>query len=82
MPRLLLIDGSYYAYRSFHAIRELSNSAGDPVNALFGFAKALRRMLKDLKPDLAACVWDGGLPARAAPSSSPATRPTAPTCRT
>lgn len=64
MQRLLLIDGSYYAYRSFHAIRELSNSAGDPVNALFGFAKALRRMLKDLKPDLAACVWDGGLPAR------------------
>ena len=64
MQRLLLIDGSYYAYRSFHAIRELSNSAGEPVNALFGFAKALRRMLKDLKPDLAACVWDDGLPAR------------------
>lgn len=64
MRRLLLIDGSYYAYRSFHAIRELSNSRGEPVNAIFGFAKALRRMLKDLKPDLAACVWDGGLPAR------------------
>ena len=62
--KLLLVDGSYYAYRSFHAIRELSNSAGEPVNALFGFAKALRRMLKDLKPDLAACVWDDGLPAR------------------
>ncbi len=64
MKRLLLIDGSYYAYRSFHAIRELSNSRGEPTNAIFGFAKAVRKMLKDLKPDLAACLWDQGLPAR------------------
>ncbi|MBV9658912.1 MAG: flap endonuclease [Verrucomicrobia bacterium] len=64
MKRLLLIDGSYYAYRSFHAIRELSNSRGEPTNAIFGFAKAVRKMLKDLRPDLAACVWDQGLPAR------------------
>ena len=64
MKRLLLIDGSYYAYRSFHAIRELSNSRGEPTNAIFGFAKAVRKMLKDLKPDLAACLWDEGLPAR------------------
>lgn len=64
MKRLLLIDGSYYAYRSFHAIRELSNSRGEPTNAIFGFAKAVRKMLKDLRPDLAACLWDQGLPAR------------------
>ncbi len=65
MPqKLLLIDGSYYAYRSFHAIRGLTNSAGEPTNAIFGFAKTVRRMLKDLKPDLAAVCWDQGLPAR------------------
>ncbi len=62
--KLLLVDGSYYAYRSFFAIRNLSNSQGEPTNAIFGFAKALRRMIKDLKPDLAAVCWDQGLPAR------------------
>ena len=65
MPKkLLLIDGSYYAYRSFFAIRGLTNSRGEPTNAIFGFAKTVRRMLKDLRPDLAAVCWDQGLPAR------------------
>ena len=62
--KLLLIDGSYYAYRSFHAIRGLTNSQGEPTNAIFGFAKTVRRMIKDLRPDLAAVCWDEGLPAR------------------
>lgn len=62
--KLLLVDGSYYAYRSFFAIRNLSNSQGEPTNAIFGFAKAIRRMIKDLKPDLAAVCWDQGLPVR------------------
>ena len=62
--KLLLIDGNYYAYRSFHAIRGLTNSHGAPTNAIFGFAKTVRRMLKDLRPDLAAVCWDEGLPAR------------------
>ncbi len=62
--RLLLIDGHYYLYRSFFAIRGLSNSQGEPTNAIYGFAKALRKMLIDLKPDLALVVWDEGLPER------------------
>lgn len=62
--RLLLIDGHYYAYRSFFAIRDLSNSRGEPTNAVFGFVKALRKMLSDVRPDLAAVVWDAGLPRR------------------
>src|SRR5689334_17930660 len=61
--RLLLVDGHYYAYRSFYAIAGLTNSVGEPTNAVFGFVKALRRMLVDVKPDLAAVVFDGGLPA-------------------
>jgi 5'-3' exonuclease len=59
--RLLLIDGHYYAYRSFYAIRNLSNSKGEATNAVYGFVKTLRKMLVDLKPDLAAVVLDGGL---------------------
>lgn len=62
--RLLLVDGHYYLYRSFFAIRGLSNSKGEPTNALYGFSKALRKMVTDLKPELTAVIWDAGLPAR------------------
>ena len=62
--RLLLVDGHYYAYRSFFAIRDLTNSRGEPTNAVFGFVKALRKMLSDLQPDAAAVIWDAGLPER------------------
>ena len=62
--KLLLIDGHYYVYRSFFAIRELSNSRGEPTNAIYGFVKTVRRMVKDLAPDLGAVVWDMGMPQR------------------
>jgi DNA polymerase-1 len=62
--RLLLVDGHYYLYRSFFAIRGLKNSRGEPTNAIYGFIKALRKMLADVKPDRAAVIWDAGLPAR------------------
>jgi DNA polymerase-1 len=62
--RFLFIDGHYYAYRSYFAIRELSNSRGEPTNAVFGFVKATRKMLKELAPNGAAVVWDEGLPKR------------------
>ena len=62
--KLLIIDGHYYVYRSFFAIRGLTNSAGTPTNAIYGFVKTVRKMLKDLQPDLAAVIWDEGLPER------------------
>ena len=62
--KLLLIDGNYYAYRSFFAIRGLNNSRGEPTNAIFGFVKTVRLMFKHLQPDLAAVCWDEGLPLR------------------
>lgn len=62
--KLLLIDGHYYVYRSYFAILHLSNSRGEPTNAIFGFTKTLRLMLKHLQPDLGAVVWDMGLPQR------------------
>ena len=79
--KLLLIDGNYYAYRSFHAIRGLTNSQGEPTNAIFGFAKTVRRMVKDLRPDLAAVCWDAGLPARRWCPSSACTASRCPTRR-
>src|SRR5436305_17491 len=62
--KLLLIDGHYYVYRSFFAIPNLSNSRGEPTNAIFGFTKTLRLMIKHLQPDLGAVFWDEGLPQR------------------
>ena len=62
--KLLLVDGYYYAYRSFHALLGLTNQKGEPIGAVYGFLKALRRMQKDLRPDRAAVVWDEGIPSR------------------
>lgn len=62
--RLLLVDGHYYLYRSFFAIRGLRNSRGEPTNAIYGFCKAMRKMLTDVKPDRGAVIWDCGMPAR------------------
>lgn len=62
--KLLLVDGHYYVYRSFFAIQNLSNSRGEPTNAIFGFTKTLRLMRKHLQPDLGAVFWDEGMPKR------------------
>jgi 5'-3' exonuclease len=61
--RVLLVDGHYYLYRSFFAIRGLKNSRGEPTNAIFAFTKALRKMLADIRPTHGAVLWDAGLPA-------------------
>src|SRR5256886_7346327 len=62
--KLLLIDGHYYVYRSFFAIPNLSTSRGEPTNAIFGFTKTLRLMIKHLQPELGAVFWDEGMPER------------------
>lgn len=57
--RLILIDGTAYAYRSFHAIRDtLSTREGIPTNAVFGFAKSLLRLLNESQPKHIAIVFD------------------------
>jgi DNA polymerase I len=59
--RLLLVDGHAYAYRSFHAIRSLNAPDGSPTNALFGFIKALQKLIACTTPTHVLVVWDGGL---------------------
>jgi DNA polymerase-1 len=60
-PRLVLIDGSSYLYRAFHALPPLTNSAGEPTGALFGVVNMLRATL-NAKPDYAAFVADASGP--------------------
>src|SRR5690606_22365104 len=57
MKRLILIDGSSYLYRAFHALPPLTNAAGEPTGALFGVVNMLRATLKE-KPDYVAFVVD------------------------
>ena len=61
--RLLIVDGHAYAYRAFHAIRELRSPTGQPTNAIFGFVKMLAKMRAVVEPTHLMVVWDGGLSA-------------------
>src|SRR5947208_13700305 len=63
MARLLIVDGHAYAYRAFHAIRELRAPTGQPTNAIYGFIKMLAKMRATLAPTHLIVVWDGGLSA-------------------
>ena len=63
MNRLLIVDGHAYAYRAFHAIRDLRGPEGRPTNAIYGFVKMLEKMRSALAPDGLMVVWDGGLSA-------------------
>jgi DNA polymerase-1 len=56
--QLILVDGSSYLYRAFHAIRELSTSKGQPTNAIYGVINMLRRLIKDFQPKHMAVVFD------------------------
>jgi DNA polymerase-1 len=61
VDRLLIIDGHAYAYRAFHAIRELRAPDGQPTNAIYGFVKMLAKMRATIAPTHLIVVWDGGL---------------------
>src|SRR2546426_5788 len=55
---LLLVDGSSYLYRAFHALPDLRNAAGEPTGAIYGVLNMLRRLLADYKADYLACVFE------------------------
>jgi DNA polymerase-1 len=58
MPTLVLVDGSSYLYRAFHALPDLRTSKGEPTGALRGVLSMLRRLVIDGKPDYFAVVFD------------------------
>src|SRR5215472_4135337 len=57
-PDLVLVDGSSYVYRAFHALPPLSNSRGEPTGALLGVLNMLQKFLKDFHPQRIAVVFD------------------------
>ncbi len=62
MATLLLVDGSSYLYRAFHALPDLRNQAGDPTGALYGMISMLRRLSSDVHAEYRACVFDASGP--------------------
>jgi len=58
MKTLLLVDGSSYLYRAFHALPDLRSPAGEPTGAIYGVLNMLRRLHDDYKADYSACVFD------------------------
>jgi len=54
----LLVDGSSYLYRAFHALPDLRSPGGEPTGAIYGVLSMLRRLQVDYKADFLACVFD------------------------
>src|SRR3954468_14768922 len=57
-PDLVLVDGSSYLYRAFHALPPFTNSRGEPTGAVFGGLNMLNKFLKDYEPERIAVVFD------------------------
>jgi DNA polymerase-1 len=58
VPTLVLVDGSSYLYRAFHALPPLSNSKGEPTGAVLGVLNMLAKLEKELSPALIGVVFD------------------------
>ena len=58
MKTLVLVDGSSYLYRAFHALPDLRNRLNEPTGAIYGVLNMLRRLYKEYQPDYSACVFD------------------------
>ena len=59
-PHLVLIDGSGFIFRAFHALPPMTRPDGTPVNAVFGFTNMLARLLKDHTGTHIAVIFDAG----------------------
>ncbi len=58
MPKFVVVDGSSYLYRAFHALPDLRTSRGEPTGAIRGVISMLRRLVEDGKPDYFGVVFD------------------------
>ncbi len=57
-PTLVLVDGSSYLYRAFHALPPLTNSSGEPTGAVLGVLNMLGKLVKETDPARVAVVFD------------------------
>ncbi len=55
---LLLVDGSYYLFRAYHGMPDLTNADGEPTGAIYGVINMLRKLQREFIPDYFAVVFD------------------------
>ncbi|MFH0985998.1 MAG: DNA polymerase I [Candidatus Omnitrophota bacterium] len=56
--KLFLVDGHSFCYRAFYAIPSLTNSKGEPTNAIYGFVAMMRRLMEEQRPERMAVCFD------------------------
>jgi DNA polymerase-1 len=56
--RLILVDGSSFLFRAYHAIPPLTNSQGEPTNAIYGVSNMLRKLIADYQSEYVTVVFD------------------------
>lgn len=59
MKDIYIIDASGYIYRSYFAIRNITNAKGESTNALFGFIRSISKLIADFHPEYIVAVFDG-----------------------
>ncbi len=57
-PDLILVDGSSYLFRAYHALPPLANTRGEPTGAIVGVVNMLRKLINDYQPQYMAVVFD------------------------
>ncbi|MEX2354177.1 MAG: 5'-3' exonuclease H3TH domain-containing protein, partial [Gammaproteobacteria bacterium] len=55
---LILVDGSYYLFRAYHAMPAFTNSSNEPTGAIYGVINMIRKLFQDYQPDYFAVVFD------------------------
>ncbi len=55
---VILVDGSAYLYRAFHAMPPLSNAKGQPTGAIYGVVNMLRKLVADYQPGIMVVIFD------------------------
>ncbi len=59
MDKLYIIDAAAYLFRSYFAIRHMTNDKGESTNALFGFIRSVQKVIKDFDPKYLVAIFDG-----------------------
>jgi DNA polymerase-1 len=55
---IFIIDGSSFLYRSYYALKPLQAKSGEPVHAVYGFCRLIKKLITQYNPEWAVVVWD------------------------
>jgi len=59
MKKIYVLDALSFLFRSYYAIRGMTNKKGESTNALYGFIRSVQKIMKDFSPECFVAVFDG-----------------------